>query len=131
MPVFRLGDIVMARVSDPSGAKIDHDHPVIIVTPTSQIAPEAEVRVVVISHSIQKPRPTGHIPMPWSPGRPPVTGLWRECVAKCDWTPAVLCAQLRNRIGITPKGIMDQIYVELIARIAAKKAWESPPAADS
>ncbi len=122
MRTHRLGDIVMARVEDPSGLRINHDHPVIIVTPTSQIKEGGEVRVVVISHNIQKPHPTGHIPMPWSPARHPLTGLWRECVAKCDWTPLVLCANLRDQIGITPKGIMDQIYAELAARIAAKKA---------
>lgn len=133
MPTFKYGDIVMARVRDPSGVYIDHDHPVIIVTPTQRIVPESAVRVVVISHKITKPLPTGHIPMPWADGGHPVTGLWLECVAKCEWTPQVNHSDIKRLIGYTPPDKMELIYVELAARIRKIKAQKrrqangSPP----
>ena len=125
MAVYHRGDIVYARVADPGGLRIDHDHPVIIWTATEKIPTAAKIHVVVVSSQITTPHPRGHIPMPWRVGGHPITGLSKPCVAKCNWTPALTAADLHRHIGVTPTAIMEQIYVELIARLQEKRAATS------
>lgn len=130
MATYRRGDIVFARVPDPTGAIINHDHPVILWTPTAKIVAGATIDTIVISHQVTKPYPTGHIPLPWSSEGHPVTGLYLESVAKCNWTVPLTMADLKSHIGVTPPAIMDRIYVELVARLrekrAAKAAQQNP-----
>jgi mRNA-degrading endonuclease toxin of MazEF toxin-antitoxin module len=114
---FKVGDIFMARVPDPSGGSIDHDHPVIVAS--TKLDGHGRLRVVVISHKVTTPHPLGHIPMPW---KVPTTGLWQPCVAKCDWIVPVNPEILTTKIGITPPATMDLIRAELIQRINAAKA---------
>lgn len=125
MATYRRGDIVFARVPDPTGARIDHDHPVILWTPTAKIVRGAIIDTVVISHRVTKPYPKGHIPLPWHPDGHPITGLYYESVAKCDWTVPLTLDDLRGSLGVTPPSIMDLIYVALVDRLKETRAAES------
>src|SRR5438552_2185231 len=98
----------MARVNEPSGLRIDHDHPVVIAS--TKLDANGKLLVVVISSSISTPRPAGHITMESAAGGHSKTGLREPCVAKCDWHPRLYPHELGKQIGVMyPKSKMDLI----------------------
>ena len=69
MPL-RYGQIVRASVSDGHGnTKI---RPVVIVTPTDDLAADLPIQAVCVTTQIEDPMPPEHILLPWShPSTPP------------------------------------------------------------
>jgi hypothetical protein len=70
---YEYGQIILVPVAD------GHDnvapHPAVILSPTDQIVPPAQLRVVCISTQVEDPCPPYHIPLPWQRPRHPKMGL--------------------------------------------------------
>lgn len=121
MPQYKQGDIVLARVRDPDGRRISWSHPVIILNKTKDISPEIPVSVMVITTKFRRPLETGQLLMPWSADGHKETGLWRECIAQCDWIWSIDYSTIVKRLGFTPPTILEQIAVEIAHQIKKRR----------
>ena len=68
---YEYGQIVLVPVTDGHGnIKL---HPAVILSPSEQTLPEAELRVVCVSTQVEDPCPPHHVPLPWQRPRHPKT----------------------------------------------------------
>lgn len=102
---LRQGDIVMVNIPDPA-----HPHPAMIVTRTDRIWLATTTHVAGISTVFTEPLPDGWRKLPYraKPATPhPTTGLWKECVLKCDWRSPVTPNDIVEELGRVPTEILE------------------------
>jgi mRNA-degrading endonuclease toxin of MazEF toxin-antitoxin module len=109
---LHYGQIVLASVSDGHGNT--KNRPVVIVTPTGEIAEDRDFLAVCISTQIEDPTPLEHVKLPWSRPRHPRTGLNRPNVAKCEWIVALPFSSIVKVLGSTPSAQMAEIALILL-----------------
>jgi hypothetical protein len=108
---LEYGQIILVPVPDGHGnAK---PHPAVILSPTDQIVPGAELRVVCVSTQVQDPCPSHHVPLPWQRPRHPKTGLNKPNVAKCNWLARVEQDDVIEVMGFAPPRHLAMIEEEL------------------
>ncbi|MBI1902998.1 MAG: type II toxin-antitoxin system PemK/MazF family toxin [Planctomycetia bacterium] len=110
--MLQRGEIVVIKVSDPSGAN-PKSRPVVIVSAPEPNASNLQYVGVAISTSIENPCPEHHVPLPWHAKGRARTGLTRPCVAKCDWRVFVDPADVERSIGTVPGHVMLKIIEEI------------------
>lgn len=123
MATVRYGQIVLVNVSDGHGNR--KNRPVVIVTPTSEIAPDGNIVAVCISTQIEDPMSPEHVKLPWSTPRHPRTGLNKPNVAKCDWTVSFLVSDVIKVMGTAPYNAMSDI-ARALARLTAENEKRRP-----
>ena len=82
------GRIVWVEITDPQGVN-PKCRPAVIVTPTEEIQPDADLLVVAISTQLQNAPPEATVELPWDRKGHPKTGLKVRCVAVCTWLAKV------------------------------------------
>ncbi len=97
---FEYGQIILVPVAD--GLGNSKPHPAVILSPTDQIKPGIELRVICVSTQIEVPCPPHHIPLPWQRPRHPKTGLNKPNVAKCNWLARV-ARTMSSRSWVSPR----------------------------
>jgi mRNA-degrading endonuclease toxin of MazEF toxin-antitoxin module len=110
--VLQQGSIVWVTVDDQAGRN-PKCRPAVVVTPTSEIVPGEAIVVVAATSTFSKPLPANRIVLPWKPGRHPVTGLYKECVAVCDWLVEIDQAAVVSIGGVCPPGTLAAILAAL------------------
>jgi mRNA-degrading endonuclease toxin of MazEF toxin-antitoxin module len=96
--MLRQGGIIQATVSDPQGgnAKL---RPLVIVSPTSDVASAAELVAVAITGRFSEPLATDEVLLPFHPNGQAKSGLRKACVAKCSWLIKIQPADVVKQSG--------------------------------
>jgi len=116
----RLGSIVWAELEDANGfGKV---RPVVVVSPTAEIAPGKPVRVVAITTRLPATLPDDHVLLPWDPTGKARSGLRRRCAAVASWQAEIPVGCVQQVVGI----LSPTIIGELLAKVAA--SLPAPPA---
>jgi mRNA-degrading endonuclease toxin of MazEF toxin-antitoxin module len=104
---FEYGQIVLVPV--PDGRGHSEPHPAVILSPTDQIGPGVELRVVCVSTQVEDPCPPHHVPLPWQRPRHARTGLNKPNVAKCNWLARVDQSEVIKVLGFVPARELKRI----------------------
>ncbi len=107
---LQQGDIVLVNVLDPQGQPCRTPHPAMIITRTDRIAKVERIWVAVISSAFTVPLQDGWKKLPFraKPQPPhPVTGLWKECVLKCDWRKSIEKTDIQEELGGVPLSVLE------------------------
>jgi mRNA-degrading endonuclease toxin of MazEF toxin-antitoxin module len=94
--VPRLGSVAWVELEDANGfGKV---RPVVVVTPTAEIAPEKPVRVVAITTRLPATLPDDRVLLPWDPQGKARSGLRGRCAAVASWQAEIPvdCVQHRS-----------------------------------
>jgi len=117
--VPRLGSVAWAELKDLNGfVKV---RPVVVITPTAEIAPGKPVRVVAITTRLPAPLPEDHVLLPWDPQGKARSGLRRRCAAVAGWQATIPVECVQQVVGTLPATIIG----ELLAKVAATLSSES------
>ncbi len=116
-----LGSVAWAELVDANGFR--KVRPVLIVTPTAEIAHGGMVRVVAITTRLPATLPDDHVLLPWDRQGKARSGLRRRCAAVASWQAEVPVGDVQQVVGILPPTVIG----ELLAKIAA--TLPSPPTA--
>ena len=71
------------KIPDPRGVR--KDRPVLVLTPTDEIADAELIVGAAIATSFPEPPPYTHIALPWAADGSVKTGLRRRSAAVCNW----------------------------------------------
>lgn len=111
---LQQGSIIWVVVSDHAGRN-PKCRPAVVVTPTNEIVEGETFVVVAATSTISKPLPDNHIDLPWKADRHPVTGLFKRCVAVCDWLAEISHSDVEAVGGIVPPTVLNQILSQIPA----------------
>lgn len=122
---FAQGDILDIAIPDPTGRNTK-TRPVMVYTADLQNA--TQVIVIAITGSIDTPRPSHHLPLPWARQRHAVTGLFKPCDLKCDWWRVVSMSDAikATRRGRVPTPILRQA-IQHVTRLQQNAARTESP----
>ena len=126
--LLRCGTIVWAIVADPTGR--NHKRwPVVIVTPTSEIVPGQALDAVAVTSHIPPSLPETSVELPWHAQGHPRTGLFKRCIARCDWLLTLAESDVLKVGGIVPDPELRRILVNL--RVAQSHPPPTPQSHDA
>lgn len=108
-----LGSVVWASLEDANGFR--KLRPAVVLTPSSQIALGAMVRVAAVTTRVPSPLPEDHILLPWDAQGTARFGLRRKCAAVASWIAEALADDLQV-VGALPASVVE----ELLAKAASK-----------
>lgn len=108
MAALRQGQIVWVEIRDSAGRN-PKCRPAVVLTKTSEIHDGEPIVVVAATGRIDQPLPKHHVALPWMHSRHPVTGLYKPCVAVCDWLAEIEPSQVISVGGNVPTHIMMEI----------------------
>ena len=103
-----FGRVIWVELLDPQGRN-PKCRPAIIITPTDDITPDGEVRVVAISTSLDAAPPEVQVALQFDPRGACRTGLREQCVAVCNWVVRIPVASIREYVGTVPGKTMYEI----------------------
>jgi mRNA-degrading endonuclease toxin of MazEF toxin-antitoxin module len=109
---LQQGSIVWIALNDQAGRN-PKCRPAVVITPTECIVPGSRIDIVAAAGTFSKPLPTNRIPLPWQRGKHPVTGLYKECVAVCDWLDVVEQSDVVAIAGICPTAVLSKILASI------------------
>jgi mRNA-degrading endonuclease toxin of MazEF toxin-antitoxin module len=89
--------------------------PVVVVTPTAEIAPGKTVRVVAITTRLSEPLPADHVLLPWDRQGKARSGLRSRCAAVASWQAEIAVENVQQPVGILP----PMVIAELLAKVEA------------
>ena len=107
MPL-QQGSIVWIATKDQAGRN-SKCRPVVILSSTHDIASGKQLAGVAATGTFSKPLPTNRIELPWKNGKHPVTGLYKPCVAVCDWIVKLDQSDIVSIGGIVPDSLLAAI----------------------
>ncbi|MSR59806.1 MAG: hypothetical protein EXS05_19575 [Planctomycetaceae bacterium] len=111
MPL-QQGSIIWVRVVDRNGRN-SKCRPAVIVTPTAEIVPGARLIAVAATSTLSRPIPQNQIELPWHNNGHPKTGLYKRCVAICDWLFEFDQDAIEDSPGIVPPAILRNILANI------------------
>jgi mRNA-degrading endonuclease toxin of MazEF toxin-antitoxin module len=106
--MLQQGSIVWLTVADQAGRNPKR-RPAVVVTPNEKIADDGTIQFVAAVGTFSKPLPANRIPLPWKRERHPVTGLYKECVAVCDWIIEAPASDIEAVGGRLPTEVLAKI----------------------
>ncbi|MFM9959706.1 MAG: type II toxin-antitoxin system PemK/MazF family toxin [Planctomycetaceae bacterium] len=109
---LRCGTIVWAIVADPTGRNHKR-RPAVIVTPTAEILPGQALDAVAVTSHIPPSLPETSVELPWQIHGHPRTGLFKRCVARCDWLLTLAESDVLKVGGTVPDSELRQILAKL------------------
>ncbi len=117
--------IVWVEIPDSGPGTNFEEHPAVIITPTDQIVPGGNVRVVGISTKTGLAPPEVQVELPWHPQGQTKTKLTKPCSAVCTWVHTICLDDVRKWEGYVPGKYMIRIN-ELVKQLGT--AGTPPPA---
>jgi mRNA-degrading endonuclease toxin of MazEF toxin-antitoxin module len=109
---LQQGSVLWVTVADQAGRN-PKSRPAIVVTPTSEIKSGDKIVVVAATSTFSRPLPGNRIELPWSPGGHASTGLYKRCVAVCDWVIEIEQSSIISIGGTIPKTTLDAIIAAM------------------
>jgi mRNA-degrading endonuclease toxin of MazEF toxin-antitoxin module len=101
VPKPSQGRIIEAYVLDQQNRNPKH-RPLVIVTPTDEIAEGDPFLAVAITGTLPDPLTDEYVILPYHPNGQSKTGLKKKCAAKCDWVVALSHDDITRYIGVVP-----------------------------
>jgi mRNA-degrading endonuclease toxin of MazEF toxin-antitoxin module len=127
--VPRLGSVAWAELEDANGfGKV---RPVVVVTPTAEIAPGKPVRVVAITTRLPATLPDDHVLLPWDAQGKARSGLRRQSAAVATWQAEIPVARVQQVVGILPPKIIGELLAKISASLPAPPATPAPGLVDA
>jgi hypothetical protein len=96
--------------------------PVVVVTPTADIAHGQPLHVVAVTTRVPTPLPEDHVLLPWDREGKARSGLRRKCAAVAAWQAEITAGDVQKVAGTLPTTVIK----EVLAKIAAFRTL--PPA---
>jgi mRNA-degrading endonuclease toxin of MazEF toxin-antitoxin module len=122
--VPRLGSVAWAELTDANGfGKL---RPVVVVTPTAEIAPGKTVRVVAITTRLPAALPEDHVLLPWDRQGKARSGLKQRCAAVASWQAEISVGCVQQVVGILSPTVIGELLAKVAATLPAPSA--TPPA---
>lgn len=109
---IQQGSIVWVKVKDQAGRN-PKCRPAVVVTPSAEIVPGETIVVVAATSSFSRPLPQNQVALPWQHGKHPQTGLYKECIAVCDWLVEIDQSQIVELVGVCPSSTLSAILSKL------------------
>ena len=109
---LQQGSIVWLNLDDQAGRN-PKCRPAVVVSPTNEITTDGPIYLVAAVGTFSKPLPENCVPLPWQHGKHPVTGLYKECVAVCDWVVEAKPSAVVAIAGVCPRHVLDKILDQL------------------
>jgi hypothetical protein len=103
-------------VRDQAGAN-PKDRPAVIVTKTDEISTSTPFAAVAVTGTFSYPLASALVELPSSPSGHATTGLYKRCVAVCDWLLAIQVSDVISTGGVVPEHILRRILL-LVARLS-------------
>jgi mRNA-degrading endonuclease toxin of MazEF toxin-antitoxin module len=124
-----FGRIVWLDLPDSEDSATRKDHPAVIITPTDEIQPDGEIRVVGVSTKKNLAPREVQVDLPYQRDGKGRTGLSQPCSAVCTWLHKIRPEQVRRAGGTVPGSHMRQIneIIRGLAEGASISAHEQPP----
>jgi mRNA-degrading endonuclease toxin of MazEF toxin-antitoxin module len=110
--MLRQGSIAWVNLCDQAGRN-PKCRPAIVITPTEEIDAAKRLTLVAAVGTFSQPLPANRIALPWRKGRHPITGLYKKCIAVCDWIVAVDKSAIVSVGGVCPHEIMSRILNQI------------------
>lgn len=111
MPL-QQGSIIWVEVSDDAGRN-PKCRPAVVVTPTDDLSEDDSFVVVAATSTFSRPLPDNQVELPWHRDKHPRTGLYKSCVAICDWLAEVRHDQVQDVAGIVPPRVLSRILEKI------------------
>lgn len=106
--LLQQGSIVWVSAADQAGR--NHKcRPAVIVTPTDEIGHGNKIVAVAATGTFSRPLAANRIEIPWHRGRHPITGLYKPCVAVCDWLIEFEVTAVEGHGGVVPRDVLRKI----------------------
>ena len=102
------GRVIWVELLDPQGRN-PKCRPAVIITPTDEITPDGEVRVVGISTQLDAGPHEVQVPLQYDPRAACRSGLREQCVAVCNWIVRIPVVSIRDYAGTIPGKTMHEI----------------------
>ncbi len=115
-----LGSVALAELEDANGfGKV---RPVVVVTPTAEIASGRPVRVIAITTRLPATLPDDHVLLPWDPQGKARSGLRRRCAAVASWQAEIPVGCVQQVVGILSPAIIGELLAKVSASLPAPLA---------
>jgi mRNA-degrading endonuclease toxin of MazEF toxin-antitoxin module len=115
-----LGSVAWAELADANGfVKV---RPVVVVTPTGEIAPGKVVRVVAITTRLPATLPDDHVLLPWDRQGTARSGLRRRCAAVASWSAEIPLGSVQEVVGILSPTVISELLAKIAATLPGPKA---------
>ena len=125
---LQQGQIVRVAMPDPQGRNWKR-RPVVIYTPTDEIAADGMIDVVAITTQVGTFPPEVSVPLPWQRGGHPRTTLTQRNEAICTWTGRVPITDAEPPIGRVPLAELTRILAILTSFLSPPVSPPPPPPA--
>ena len=109
---LRQGSIIWVQVNDPAGRN-PKCRPAVVITPTEEIKPGEVLVAVAATSTIPNPLPDRVVELPWHANRHPLTGLYKRCIAVCDWLIEFSQEDVQKVGGFVPSATLLKILARL------------------
>ena len=109
---LQQGSIIWATVADQAGRN-PKCRPAVVVTPTHEISADDTFVVVAATGTFSNPLPDNRVELPWQAGGHPATGLYKRCVAVCDWLAELNVADVVSVGCVVPPAVLNRILDKL------------------
>jgi mRNA-degrading endonuclease toxin of MazEF toxin-antitoxin module len=116
----RLGSVAWAELEDANGIK--KIRPVVVITPTAEIATAKTVHVVAITTRLLEPLPNDHVLLPWDRQGKARSGLKRRCAAVASWQAEIPVTQIQEPVGILPPAAIAVLIAKVKASLAEQES---------
>jgi mRNA-degrading endonuclease toxin of MazEF toxin-antitoxin module len=120
----QLGSVVWAELEDANGYR--KVRPVVVVTPTSEIAAERPVRVVAITTRLPVPLPDDHVLLPWERQGKARSGLRRRCAAVATWQAEIPVGDVQEVAGSLPPTVIGELLAKVAAALSPPSTTPAP-----
>jgi len=110
---FQQGQVCSALISPGRGnPKL---RPVILVTPTPEIAAGEPIVAIAVSTTFTEPLSPDQIELPWERNGRCITGLSKRSVAVCTWLMKIRASDIREIRGCVPPRALRRILERIRA----------------
>ena len=120
----RLGSVGMGEIG--GRQRLRKLRPVVVVTPTAEIAPGKPVRVVAITTRLPNPLPQDHVLLPWDRQGKARSGLRRRCAAVASWQAEIPVDSVQQPVGILPPAVIAELLAKIAATLSPRPASQPP-----
>jgi mRNA-degrading endonuclease toxin of MazEF toxin-antitoxin module len=124
----QLGSVVWAEVADANGVR--KVRPVVVVTPTADIAAGRTLRVLAITTRLSRPLPDDHVLLPWDREGKARSGLRRKCAAVTTWQVEIAADDVRQVVGHLPPAVMEELLTKVAAAAPPSRTDEGGATSD-
>ena len=104
---FQFGQIVEAYVQDGHGRT--KERPALIISKDEENDRGEDLQVIAITTKIEAPCPPYHVVIVSRSAPNPATGLFKPCVAKCNWIREIKQSKVIRSLGFLDLDLLTEV----------------------